>query len=49
MRVRRCAVVMLEPRETVFYTLESLLQGGNGLQHVMEWFALAPISMRQWQ
>ncbi|WAH64719.1 putative peptide maturation dehydrogenase [Xanthomonas hortorum] len=42
MRVRRCAVVMLEPRETVFYTLESLLQGGNGLQHVMEWFALAP-------
>ena len=42
MRVRRCAIVMLEPRETVFYTLESLLQGGDGLQHVMEWFALAP-------
>ncbi|MBB6336141.1 putative peptide maturation dehydrogenase [Xanthomonas arboricola] len=42
MRIRRCAVVLLEPRETVFYTLDSLLQGGNGLQHVMEWFALAP-------
>lgn len=41
MRVRRCAIVVLEPRETVSYTLESLLQGGNGLDHAMQWLALA--------
>ncbi|AMV00669.1 putative peptide maturation dehydrogenase [Xanthomonas citri] len=42
MLVKRCAIVVLEPRETVSYTLESLLRGGNGLDHSMQWFALAP-------
>lgn len=42
MLVKRCAIVVLEPRETVSYTLDSLLRGGNGLDHSMQWFALAP-------
>ncbi|MET3146362.1 UNVERIFIED_ORG: hypothetical protein ABIB63_002160 [Xanthomonas axonopodis] len=41
MLVKRCAIVVLEPRETVSYTLDSLLRGGNGLDHSMQWFALA--------
>lgn len=49
MLVKRCAIVVLEPRETVSYTLESLLRGGNGLDHSMQWFALAPHLDARWQ
>ncbi|WP_184553555.1 putative peptide maturation dehydrogenase [Xanthomonas arboricola] len=42
MQVRRCSVVMLEPRETVEFELRALLTGGNGLRRQMVWFALAP-------
>ncbi len=41
-QIRRCAVVMLEPREEVAFELEDLLKGGNGIRHQMEWRALAP-------
>ena len=42
MRVRRCKVLYLEPREKAEFDLESLLAGGNGMRHVHHWFALAP-------
>lgn len=42
MRVRRCKVLYLEPREKAEFDLESLLAGGNGMRHTHHWFALAP-------
>jgi SagB-type dehydrogenase domain len=42
MRVRRCAVVYLEPREQVEFDLEGLLSGGNGVRRTAEWAAHAP-------
>ncbi len=42
MRVRRCAVVFLEPREVVGFDLDALLRGGDGLRRDQKWFALAP-------
>lgn len=42
MRVRRCKVLYLEPREKAGFDLESLLAGGNGMRHGHYWFALAP-------
>jgi len=42
MRVRRCAIVMFDPRERLEFNLRLLATGGNGLQTVIEWFALAP-------
>ncbi|MCC4603194.1 putative peptide maturation dehydrogenase [Xanthomonas campestris] len=42
MQVRRCRVVLLEPREVVEFELSALLAGGNGLRRQMAWFALAP-------
>jgi putative peptide maturation dehydrogenase len=42
MRVRRCKVLYLEPRERAEFDLESLLAGGNGMSHRHHWFALAP-------
>jgi putative peptide maturation dehydrogenase len=42
MRIRRCAVLWLEPRETVHFELEALLSGGTGVVSVMRWFAHAP-------
>lgn len=42
MRVRRCKVLYLEPRESAGFDLESLLAGGNGMRHRQHWFALAP-------
>ncbi len=42
MYIRRCAVVMMEPRETATFHLENLLVGGDGLTRVRAWFALAP-------
>lgn len=42
MKIRRCAVVFLEPREEVAFELESLLTGGDGLCRTRRWLALAP-------
>lgn len=42
MKIRRCKVLYLEPRETVAFSLESLLEGGAGLVRERDWLALAP-------
>jgi len=42
MRVRRCAVLYLEPREESAFDLASLLAGGDGLVRTRRWLALAP-------
>lgn len=42
MRIRRCSIVFIEPRETLSFDLNSLLQGGNGLHSQRRWLALAP-------
>lgn len=42
MRLRRCAVLMLEPRERLDFDLALLSAGGSGLRTVVEWFAVAP-------
>lgn len=42
MRIRRCAVLWLEPRETAHFELESLLAGGTGVVSSMRWFAHVP-------
>jgi putative peptide maturation dehydrogenase len=42
MRVRRCAILYLEPREDAAFDLASLLAGGDGLARNRRWFALAP-------
>ncbi|WP_286070611.1 putative peptide maturation dehydrogenase [Stenotrophomonas sp. 57] len=42
MQVRRCAVLMMEPRETTTFDLQDLVQGGNGLRRSQVWLALAP-------
>ncbi|MFD1295881.1 putative peptide maturation dehydrogenase [Lysobacter gummosus] len=41
MRIRRCAIVFLEPREEVAFDLDSLLGGGAGLRRTRRWLALA--------
>lgn len=42
MRVRRCAVLWLEPREVAHFELEALLAGGTGVVSRMRWYAHAP-------
>lgn len=42
MRVRRCAILYLEPREDTAFDLASLLAGGDGLARTRRWVALAP-------
>jgi putative peptide maturation dehydrogenase len=42
MRIRRCAVVLLEPREDTRFDLDALLAGGDGLRRERRWVALAP-------
>lgn len=42
MRVRRCKVLYLEPREQVEFDLEWLMAGGSGLRRERRWLALAP-------
>lgn len=42
MRIRRCGVVYLEPREQVEFDLSILLTGGDGLTRERRWLALAP-------
>lgn len=47
MRVRRCRVLFLEPRESVEFDLAGLLQGGDGLRSEVRWVALAPHLARE--
>ena len=42
MRVRRCAVLMIEPRERLEFDLAQVNQGGDGLRAVIECVAHAP-------
>ncbi|WP_460712634.1 putative peptide maturation dehydrogenase [Lysobacter terrae] len=42
MRIRRCAVLFLEPREQIDFDLNELLNGGDGLRRDRRWIALAP-------
>ncbi len=42
MRIRRCAVAWLEPRETAEFQLQDLLQGGTGVVGQLGWLAHAP-------
>lgn len=42
MKVRRCKVLFMEPRERLEFDLSSLMSGGNGLQRSQCWMALAP-------
>jgi putative peptide maturation dehydrogenase len=42
MRVRRCAILMLEPRERLRFDLGLLAGGGSGLHALIEWVAIAP-------
>ena len=42
MRVRRCKVLYLEPREEVLFDLDALIAGGSGLKRDLHWLALAP-------
>ena len=42
MRLRRCAVLWLEPREIARFELADLLAGGTGVTSRMQWFAHAP-------
>jgi putative peptide maturation dehydrogenase len=42
MRLRRCAVLWLEPREVARFDLAALLAGGTGVSSRMQWHAHAP-------
>jgi putative peptide maturation dehydrogenase len=42
MRIRRCAVAWLEPREVADFELDDLLSGGTGVVGRLCWFAHAP-------
>lgn len=42
MLIRRCEILMFEPREEVAFQLDSLLSGGNGMVRTRRWVALAP-------
>jgi putative peptide maturation dehydrogenase len=42
MRIRRCSILLLEPREDASFDLASLLAGGDGLRRRARWLALAP-------
>ena len=42
MRIRRCSILFLEPREETAFDLGVLLAGGDGLVRTRRWVALAP-------
>jgi putative peptide maturation dehydrogenase len=42
MRIRRCSILFLEPREETAFDLGVLLAGGDGLARTRRWVALAP-------
>ena len=41
MQIRRCSIVMFEPRVEVALDLDLLLKGEAGLGTTMQWYALA--------
>jgi len=41
-RIKRCSVVLIEPREKLAFDLQSLCTGGAGIDAQIELFALAP-------
>jgi putative peptide maturation dehydrogenase len=47
MRVRRCAHLMFEPRETLQFDLDSLAAGGDGLRTELALLALVPHSRQE--
>jgi putative peptide maturation dehydrogenase len=42
MLIRRCAILLIEPRERFEFDFDSLLKGGAGLRTQQQWLALAP-------
>lgn len=42
MRIRRCSIMVLEPREEISFELSLLLEGKDGLKRLSRWIALAP-------
>ena len=42
MRIRRCAILLIEPREKLSFSMDSLLNGGDGLDATIALLALAP-------
>lgn len=42
MRMRRCAVLMIEPRERIDFDLRQLAGGGTGMRSTIEWIARVP-------
>ena len=42
MQIRRCTILMLEPRERLDFDLALIASGGNGLRSTRQWYALAP-------
>ena len=42
MQIKRCAILLLEPREKLEFSLKSVTGGGDGLDAHIELFALAP-------
>lgn len=42
MRIRRCAVLMIEPRERIDFDLRLLAGGGTGMRSTIEWIARVP-------
>ena len=41
-RLRRCAILLFEPREKLMFDLGALSSGGSGVHTIIEWVALAP-------
>ena len=41
MQARRCAVLVIEPRERLDFDLARLTQGGSGIEMLLDSFALA--------
>src|ERR1700753_3323207 len=42
MLIRRCGILLIEPRERFEFDFQSLLSGGAGLRAERQWLALAP-------
>ena len=42
MKVRRCGILFVEPREEIAFDFELLCAGGDGLRRTRTWVALAP-------
>lgn len=42
MKLRRCAIVFFEIRESVEFVIETLFAGGDGLSRTQHWVAIAP-------